>query len=474
MTMKKTTMAVIGVLAVLLLAGAVSVGADGPNAPSAQGEMCTDCHREVTPHIVEDWSQSKHGERMFGCFLCHGSEHISADDVDKAQMPTIETCRGCHAAKVEQFLAGKHALAWEAMLAIPMAHLQPKEIIQGQKGCGGCHKIGIKTEAGMEGYRYGVAGCDACHTRHKFSAAEARRPEACATCHMGFDHPQWEMWSESKHGTIYHVEGDTWDWNAKLSEGATYRAPTCQFCHMPGGDHEVLTSWGFLGLRVEEPDPEWAEARATILKAVGALGPEGNPAPLFEGIKALRLARLTMDEWQRPRDEMLNTCTQCHSEPYARQNLEMGDAILKQADLKFAQAINTIKGLYKDKLLPHQDYPSFPYPDLLQLYEAPTSIEQDLYRIWFEYRQRAFQGAFHMNFDYQHWYGWAPLKETALRIEERAGEIRQRVALEEKAATLEEKAAALRARAGLLYPLAIGSGVVAIVALIVAMVIRRK
>lgn len=32
---------------------------------------------------------------------------------------------------------------------------------------------------------FGNASCDACHTRHLFSVAEARRPEACETCHMG-------------------------------------------------------------------------------------------------------------------------------------------------------------------------------------------------------------------------------------------------------------------------------------------------
>lgn len=38
---------------------------------------------------------------------------------------------------------------------------------------------------------FGLASCDACHTRHTFSIAEARSPQACQTCHMGFDHPQW-------------------------------------------------------------------------------------------------------------------------------------------------------------------------------------------------------------------------------------------------------------------------------------------
>jgi hydroxylamine dehydrogenase len=53
--------------------------------------------------------------------------------------------------------------------------------------------------------------CDICHTRHKFTAAEGRRPEACMSCHMGFDHPDAESYGESKMGMIYHMEGEHWD-----------------------------------------------------------------------------------------------------------------------------------------------------------------------------------------------------------------------------------------------------------------------
>lgn len=91
-------------------------------------------------------------------------------------------CASCHAEQVAQFGQGKHSKAWVALTAMPTTKDQPKAIIDGMKGCGGCHRIG--SDGGK---------CDSCHTRHTFSAAEARRPEACATCHMGFDHPQWEM-----------------------------------------------------------------------------------------------------------------------------------------------------------------------------------------------------------------------------------------------------------------------------------------
>ena len=61
--------------------------------------------------------------------------------------------------------------------------------MEGMKGCGGCHKIGIKSEKEIyrlrgQGTGFGYASCDACHTRHTFSIKEARQPQACQTCHM--------------------------------------------------------------------------------------------------------------------------------------------------------------------------------------------------------------------------------------------------------------------------------------------------
>jgi hypothetical protein len=412
-------------LGIALIATSVSGPGTASALPGQQDSDCVECHSDTNPGVVEQHRASKHSASGLDCSTCHGTLHTGEDDGDKATMPTLETCEMCHPGQVEQFQAGKHNLAWAAMNAIPMLHSQPIGVHVGLKGCGGCHKIGAKTEEQIAELRYGVAGCDACHTRHTFSAAEARRPETCSTCHMGFDHPQWEMYNSSKHGTIYQIEGDTWDWETSLAEGASYRAPTCQFCHMPKGDHAVMTPWGFLGLRVEEPDEEWAEIRTPILKAVGALDAEGNPGPLFEAVGDLQLARLTMEDWQAARDEMIETCTHCHSESFARANLEESDALLKESDRVFANSIETVKDLYEDGVLPEAEgYPSPPYPFLLTFYNAPTQIEQDLYLSWMEYRQRAFQGAFHNSPDYMHWYGWAPLNQNDFSIQTQAEELR--------------------------------------------------
>ena len=102
---------------------------------------------------------------------------------------------------------------------------------------------------------------------------------------MGFDHPQWEMYSASKHGVRHGLKQI-----GLLPETAV--APTCQTCHMQEGNHEVRTAWGFLAVRLPMPeDKQWAEDRAAILKALGVLDPEGKPTPRLEVVKAADLGK---------------------------------------------------------------------------------------------------------------------------------------------------------------------------------------
>ncbi len=394
-------------------------------APLAFGATCVECHKTVTPNIVSDWQLSKHAQNSIDCSVCHGSGHTSKDDVSKVKIPTPDTCKMCHSQQVEQFSKGKHAFAWAAMKAMPTFHWQPMVTTEGMKGCGGCHKVGLKTPEEIkqlkeEGGGFGVASCDACHTRHTFSTVEARQPQACQTCHMGFDHPQWEMYSASKHGVRYLLKQ-----NGTLPEKTA--APTCQTCHMQGGNHEVRTAWGFLAVRLPMPeDKQWAADRATILKGLGVLDPDGNPTPRLEVVKKAQVARLTQEEWQKERDKMLKTCNQCHSINFAKGELEKGDQMIKEADHLMAEAIEIVAGLYQDGILEKPDNYAYAYPDLLTFHDAATPIETKLHEMHLEYRMRAFQGTFHANPDYALWYGWAAMKRTLTDIKYLAEEMRAR------------------------------------------------
>lgn len=128
-------------------------------------QECIECHKSVTPNVASDWQISKHSQNEVTCSVCHGDGHTSAEDVAKVEIPTPETCATCHEQRVEQFKQGKHAFAWAAMNAMPTTHWQPMDLIEGMKGCGGCHKIGLKSG------------------QNKILSENVAAP-TCQTCHM--------------------------------------------------------------------------------------------------------------------------------------------------------------------------------------------------------------------------------------------------------------------------------------------------
>src|SRR5579875_347062 len=419
---------------VLLLAAGSAVVAPGAlcatlspttQASGPSGAACINCHAKISPQIVSDWRLSKHSQRGVTCDVCHGDQHKTSADYAKAQIPTPDTCGACHSTQVEEFKRGKHALAWAAMKAMPTFHYQPMAMTEGMKGCGACHQIGLKSpqeiaELRKEGNNFGIASCDACHTRHTFSVAEARQPQACETCHMGFDHPQWEMYESSKMGVRYQLKQ-----LGLLPKTAA--APTCQACHMQNGNHEVRTAWGFLGVRLPLPpqDKPWQADQTTILEALGVLDPQGKPTPRLGVVKALDVARFTQQDWQRERDKMLKTCTECHSADFAREQLQLGDNMIRQSDHLMAEAIRTVADLYRDGILQKPKNYAYPFPDVLTFHNAPTVIEQKLFVMMMEHRMRTFQGTFHSSPDYAMWYGWSEMERDLTEIKSLAAEMRR-------------------------------------------------
>ncbi|MFV9691203.1 MAG: multiheme c-type cytochrome [Desulfobacteria bacterium] len=397
----------------------------------ADEEACITCHRKISPGQVADWESSRHSKEEITCSVCHGEKHKGTEDGALAEFPDERVCADCHEDQFDQFVKGKHNFGWTSLNALPITHVEPDELMEGGKGCGGCHNMGIKTDAQKKeqrdkGYRYQNNSCDECHTRHSFSKKEALDPRACQQCHMGYDHPQWEMWSSSKHGTRYAVKE-----KGKLPENA--QAPTCQTCHMPEGTHTNKTAWGFLGVRLPLPeDKEWAADRVTILKALGVLNPEtGEPTARLEVVKAADLVRLTEEEWQNERKKMINTCSNCHSEKYAREQLTMGDSMMAKADGLMAEAIETVAALYKDGIIQKPDNYAFAYPDFLYFMrtgggnmDQMSHIDQVLFEMYMKHRMRTYQGFFHVNPDYAYWYGWAMMTKDLSEIKELAKTMR--------------------------------------------------
>jgi len=387
--------------------------------PDPDEEACVTCHRSATPGWVADWERSKHRENDVSCSQCHGEEHSKPDDAHLATFPSEQVCAECHEDQVEQFSRGKHSHGWAALMAIPATAMEPEELMAGGKGRGGCHNMGIKSEAELKerrdkGHRYNNNSCDECHTRHAFDKREAMDPKACQQCHMGYDHPQYEMWSSSKHGTRHAIRE-----KGKLHKGTS--APTCQSCHLPEGTHTNKVAWGFFAVRLPLPkDKQWAADRTVILKAMGVLSPEtGKPTDRMEFVESLDFIRLTEEAWQVERDKMLKTCGECHSGKFVRDHLEKGDALIRKADRLMARAINIVVKLYKDGILEKPDHYKFAYPDLLFFKRTGGSyIEQVLLRMFLKHRMRTYQGVFHANPDYAYWYGWAAMTKSLGEIQE--------------------------------------------------------
>ena len=141
------------------------------------------------------------------------------------------------------------------------------------QGCGRLNPDGSK------------GSCAACHTAHRFSIAEARKPENCGKCHLGPDHPQDEIYFSSKHGKRYLAEKHKWRFDAApdaWEPGTDFSAPTCAVCHMSGVG--PLATTHDVGERLK-----WeAQAPLTVPNSGGRDLTPANVAPLPEGWKDVK------------------------------------------------------------------------------------------------------------------------------------------------------------------------------------------
>ncbi|KPK26399.1 MAG: cytochrome C, partial [Nitrospira bacterium SG8_3] len=126
---------------------------------TAVEDSCIACHSKVSPGQVADWRSSIHSEEGITCSECHGMKHTTAEDAKQSEFPDESQCGECHEHQLNQFVKGKHNLGWTSMLALPVTHVEPDELMEGGRGCGGCHNMGVKSEAQKQdqlklGYRY--------------------------------------------------------------------------------------------------------------------------------------------------------------------------------------------------------------------------------------------------------------------------------------------------------------------------------
>ncbi|MCI0492004.1 MAG: cytochrome C, partial [Planctomycetes bacterium] len=181
-------------------------------------------------------------------------------------------------------------------------------------------------------------------------------------------------------------------------------------------------------------DEQWWADRVTILKALGVLDPEGKPTARLDVVAKADVARLSKEAFDAERQKMLNICSKCHSDNFAKGELAKGDQMIQAVDHLLAEAIVIVAGLYQDGTLKKPEHYASPYPDLLSFHDSPTPIENTLFRMHLEHRMRAFQGTFHNNPDYALWYGWSEMQQDLTEIKAMAKEMRAAKVEEDKAA----------------------------------------
>ncbi len=68
------------------------------NKTELESKTCRDCHMETTPEVYKEWANGRHGIANVRCTVCHGSFE------DFKSVPTVETCRSCHAKEYDQMM----------------------------------------------------------------------------------------------------------------------------------------------------------------------------------------------------------------------------------------------------------------------------------------------------------------------------------------------------------------------------------
>jgi len=362
-----------------------------------KGEECIACHDSVTPGIVNDWRASRHanpgnGKSPVYCSACHGSNHQAL------HMPTPKICSQCHESRVAQFMDEKrygfpsHALAMER--AVDAKHFADKPKAE-VAACLQCHSVATK--------------CDSCHTRHRFSAAEARRPEACLTCHSGPPHPDDDTYFASAHGKKYLAESAAQDWSKPLAKG-NYATPTCAYCHMQNGNHQVAdkTIWKF-GLQEVNPETSANEVR---------------------------------------RAAWIKVCSDCHDAAWSATKLKELDHERKLAWARLYKAENTLKALRgKDLLYPGaKERPPYPMDAMEKFFPHArigyldgqssafynvSPIERDYFEMWYFTNLGAYKAAAHGDSAAENrWHD--QLDRAAAAIETAAARLRAQGAAEKK------------------------------------------
>lgn len=369
-------------------------------------DSCVTCHKRATPGIVDQYAHSSMAAAKVSCRDCHqvDANYPAAKEHEGTYLlasPTTARCERCHQTEVAQFMQSRHSLPAFVAVAgskdlteplltkyksIPEGSFAPdksRNAIAALEGpeitrfaCDTCHSIG-KPAADQS-----VGQCQKCHLRHEFSLEQARKPETCNACHIGPDHPQWEIYTESPHGIAYHTSGQNWNWNAPVGTLTVkdFPAPTCATCHISGFGGTSTTH--DVGDRLS-----WY---------------------LFAPISERRPA------YQDNITRMQTVCLQCHNKEFINSYYAGADLATLKVNEWVKESDQIMKTLKENKLLTDQPF--------------DQSIDYEYFETWHHWGRTAKFGTWMQGPDYTQWHGayeviksLATLRETADQMLKQAG-----------------------------------------------------
>ena len=405
--MRFQTVFVAIVVAFALVIGAFLINRQRPKVETEQPSAalvrasgrCAECHYRQQYSVVHEYEMSEHARRGVNCLDCHqptssqqGKQHHGF--IITTQI-TPGNCRACHYAVYDEFLRSRHAAAaWAAIYGAK--GLTAEQVAYGEKynpgyvnrpphpfttlegasamtsGCDQCHSVGRPNSDGT------IGNCTACHTRHTSSVSIARLPHTCGQCHLGPDHSQMEIYTESRHGLLFDAQRRLLNLEAdplKLTTRDMF-VPTCATCHMSGinglkvthDPGERLSYW--LADAISRKRPDYIHAQAN----------------------------------------MKEVCSQCHTAPLIDRVYDQAEKVVEVTNQKVQAATDLINGLRKDGVLTGKPF--------------TQPIDFVYFDYWHYDGRTAKHGAFMGGADFVQWHGNYPLLAKMVELQKMAADLR--------------------------------------------------
>lgn len=298
---------------------------------------------------------------VVGCAECHTIDPESHKDTlehggfDVHVVVTPRDCATCHPDEADEFDRNLMSRAYGNLANNPLYHSMADDVngippgksdpVTERSSCYACHgtKVDVagtvKRQTAVDEMEFVVlkgwpnqgvgrinpdssrGACTACHTRHQFSIEQARKPEACESCHKGPDVPAFGVYMSSKHGSLYQTVSDSWNFSAvPWVPGRDFTAPTCATCHvslLATADGTVIAPrthemgdrlpWRLFGLPYAHPHPKSPDTSTIVNKAKLNLPTELSGEPVAGAV-------IGPDEVAKRKAALKQTCRPCHSQ----------------------------------------------------------------------------------------------------------------------------------------------------------------